>query len=303
MHSVRSSIAVRSVVSLCAVIISAGALPAHVSAQPPSSVSTACGEALTKPELARIIELSDLSTLPDTPSLERLEDEVTRHAEITAVLVRHHDRRGLFSLGLDAVEHSAVMPLQRDPTAFADRRWAPAISSDLLRRYLRNLHAEFTGTAVEPQWERYFSLSKQCSLSPARVAMVGYNAHITIDLARAVASSGTAADDIPDYYEIVDSIARDGDTIVSRTQEIYGADLGPLWRFYFVGEGLDRLAGSDVPSDLLLRAADSGYNTVTLANGFALQSPNSAPVAEAEMAALVQATDAALGVLSDFGGL
>ncbi|MCQ4118631.1 DUF5995 family protein [Rhodococcus sp. FXJ9.536] len=284
-------------------IVSTTALPTLVSAQPAGAVSTACGEALTQPEVARIVALSDLSTLPDTLSLGRLEDEVARHAEITAVLVRHHDRRGLFSLGLDAVEHSAVMPLQRDPTAFADRHWAHAISSDLLRRYLRNLHAEFTGAAVEPQWERYFSLSKQCSLSPARVAMVGYNAHITMDLARAVASSGTSTDDIPGYYKIVDSIARDGDTIVADTKDVYGADLGPLWRFYFVGEGLDRLAGSDVPSDLLLRAADSGYNTLTLANGFALQSPDSAPAAESEMAALVQANDAALGVLSDLGGL
>ena len=61
------------------------------------------------------------------------------------------------------------------------------------------------------------------------------------------------------------------------TKAEYDADLGPLWRFYFVGEGLDRLAGNSQPSELLLRAADSGYNTITLANGFALQNPQTRP--------------------------
>lgn len=267
-----------------------------------AAVSSACGTPLGPNEIQQIADLSDTSTLPGA-GLTRLEHAVDRHRRITEILVAHRDRRGLFSAGLDAVEYQAVLPLQRDPTALPDRVWSPAISGDLLARYLRNVHAEFTGAPVDPGWANYFTLTRQCDASPARVAMAGYNAHLTVDLAHAVDTSGTRSENIPDFYRIVDSIALHGDSIIAVTKDLYGGDLGPLWRFYFVGEGLDRLAGNDQPSRALLRAADSGYNTVTLANGLALQNPQTRPPTEQEIDILWRATDAALQTLSDLGGL
>lgn len=276
--------------------------PGSALAEPGESLSTACGSQLSNAEVGRIAELSDVTTL-NGAGLPPLETAVERHREITSILVSHHDWRGLFSIGLDAVEHEAVMPLQRDPAAFDNDEWAHSVSYELLRRYLVNVHAEFTGTLTDPAWNNYFTLTRQCDASPARVAMAGYNAHLTVDLAHAVAASGTTAEDVPDFYKIVDSIAVKGGSIVTLTKAEYDADLGPLWRFYFVGEGLDRLAGNSQPSELLLRAADSGYNTITLANGFALQNPQTRPGAEQEIDALWRTTDSALDVLSRLGGL
>jgi len=267
-----------------------------------ASESTACGTPLNANEIDAIVALSDTSTLSGA-GLPRLESAIDRHRRITEVLVAHQDWRGLFSIGLDAVEHEAVLPLQRDPAALPDRAWSPAISYDLLARYLRNLHAEFTGAPLDSAWGHYFTLTRECSASPARVAMAGYNAHLTVDLAHAVDTSATRPENIPDFYRIVDSIAVKGDSIVTLTENRYGAELGPLWRFYFVGEGLDRLAGNDQPSQSLLRAADSGYNTVTLANGFALQNPQLRPSTELEIDGLWRVTDGALRTLSDLGGL
>ncbi|AOW94564.1 hypothetical protein BFN03_07210 [Rhodococcus sp. WMMA185] len=286
-----------------AALPSTSAAPPSASAQSANATPQACGTPLTAAEIDRIASLSDLSTLPATSPLERLEDEVARHEEITEILVRQRDWRGLFSIGLDAVERAAVMPMQRDPESFGDRDWGHAISSDLLRRYLVNLHAEFTGAPVDPHWAPYFTMSRQCEASPAEVAMAGYNAHLTVDLAYAVAAAGTEQSDVPDYYRIVDAIALEADTIVEGTRNVYGADLGPLWSFYALGEGLDRLAGEGVASETLLRAADSGYNTVTLAHGFALQDSRTAPAAQTSIAMLHRAVDGAIGVLSDLGGL
>ncbi|GAB2654521.1 DUF5995 family protein [Prescottella soli] len=276
--------------------------PGPAAAAVATPVATACGTPLSATEIEHITDLSDTSTLSGS-GLARLETAIDRHRRITDILVAHRDWRGLFSVGLNAVEYEVVLPLQRDPAALPDRAWSPKISYDLLARYLRNLHAEFTGAPVDPPWANYFTLTRQCTQSPARVAMAGYNAHLTVDLAYAVDSSGTRPQNIPDYYKIVDSIAVKGDSIVTLTKALYGGDLGPLWRFYFVGEGLDRLAGNDQPSRQLLRAADTGYNTITLANGFALQNPQTRPAAEQEIDALWRATDHALEVLSDLGGL
>ncbi|NKY88599.1 DUF5995 family protein [Nocardia veterana] len=274
-------------------------VPAPASAQPPDS---ACGAPLSAAEIADIVRLSDTSTLSGS-SLQRLEQAVDQHRRITDILVGHRDRRGLLALGLDAVEQAAVMPLQRDPAAFADPEFAHRISLDLLLRFLRNVHGEFTGGPTEPQWTNYFALTRDCGLSPARVAMAGYNAHLTVDLANAVAAVHATPADAPDYFRIVDAIASKGSLIVDETKADYGGDLGPLWRFYFLGEGLDRVVGAGVGSGALLRLADAGANVVIFGNGLALQDPALEPATRTEIDVLWHSADAAFAVLSAAGGL
>ncbi|WP_433598803.1 DUF5995 family protein [Nocardia sp. CA-135953] len=261
-----------------------------------------CGTPLSADELDTIARLSDTSTLIGD-ALQRLETAVARHREITEILVAHRDRRGLFPLGLDGVEQSAVMPLQRDPSAFLDPAYAHAISLELLRRFLVNVHAAFTGAPVEPQWARYFELARRCEVSPARVAMAGYNAHLSVDLAHSVATVESKPENAPDYFEIVDAIAASGQVIIDRTKEIYNGDLGPLWRFYFVGEGLDLLLGAGVATGPLLRAADIGYNVVIYGNGLALEDPGLHDATAAEIRLLDDSVETALDVLTLLRGL
>lgn len=264
---------------------------------------TACGSTLSPADVSDIARLSDTSTITGADSLARLEQAVDRHHRITEILVAHRDLRGLFAVGLDSVEYAAVMPLQRDPAAFADREYAHAISTELLGRFLDNLHAEFTGGVAEPQWAHYFALARDCGVSRARTAMAGYNAHLTVDLTYSVAAVGSRPENAPDYFTIVAAIASAGDLIIDRTEAVYDADLGPLWRFYFVGEGLDQLFGAGVATEQLLIAADLGANTVIFANGLALQDPALAPAVRAEVTALWQAADLAFDALARINAL
>ncbi|GEM30504.1 hypothetical protein NN3_15110 [Nocardia neocaledoniensis NBRC 108232] len=280
------------------------AVPAVVAAPATAAVrDTACGSALSSSEVDDIVELSDTATITGADGLTRLEDAVDRHHRITEILSAHRDLRGLFAIGLDAVEYAAVMPLQRDPAAFLNREYAHAISTELLRRFLDNLHAEFTGGVTEPHWAHYFALAKDCGASRARTAMAGYNAHLTVDLAYSVAAVHSRPEHAPDYFKIVASIAAVGDVIIDRTKAVYGADLGPLWRFYFVGEGLDQLFGAGVATEQMLIAADLGANTVIFTNGLALQDPALAPGVRAEITALWQAADLAFEALARINAL
>lgn len=266
----------------------------------------ACGAPLAPATVAEIVELSDTSDLLDEntgSSLTRLERAVEQHRRITEILVAHRDRRGLLPLGLDAVEQSAVMPLQRDPRAFDDPEWAHRISLDLLARFLRNLHAEFTDAPADPQWAHYFALTRRCELSAARVAMAGYNAHLTVDLSYSVAATRATPAQARDHFTIVDAIAQQGFLIVDLTEAVYGGDLGPLWRFYFVGEGLDAVLGAGVATRPLLRLADAGANVVIFANGLALQDPAAAPAVAAEIDILWRSADAAFDLLATRGAL
>lgn len=262
----------------------------------------ACGAPLPADAVDDIVRLSDTTTLAGT-SLQHLEQAVEQHRQITEILVLHRDRRGLLAIGLDAVEQAAVMPLQRDPAAFADPEFAHRISLDLLLRFLRNVHAEFTGGATEPQWTHYFALTRDCGPSAPRAAMAGYNAHLTVDLANAVAAVHATTANAPDYFRIVDAIASKGPLIVEATNTNYGGDLGPLWRFYFLGEGLDAVVGAGLGSGALLRLADAGANVVIFANGLALQDPALEMTTRTEIDVLWRSADAAFAVLSANGGL
>ncbi|MFE5479786.1 DUF5995 family protein [Nocardia sp. NPDC056541] len=291
---------VSSAIAAC-VAAAALILPANPAAG--AAGDTACGSTLSQNDIDEIARLSNTSAISGADSLGRLEDAVARHHRITEILVEHRDLRGLFAIGLDGVEYAAVMPMQRDPAAFANREYAHAISSELLRRFLDNLHAEFTGGIAEPHWAHYFALARDCGASRARTAMAGYNAHLTVDLTYSVAAVGSRPENAPDYFKIVAGIASVGDVIIDRTKAAYGADLGPLWRFYFVGEGLDQLFGAGVATEQMLIAADLGANTVIFTNGLALQDPALAPAIRTEITALWQAADLAFEALARINAL
>ncbi|MEV4130301.1 DUF5995 family protein [Nocardia sp. NPDC049707] len=282
----------------CAILVALATPAASAPALTSAAVDAAvCGTALSPDELQTIADLSDTTTLAGD-SMQRSETAVDRQHRITEILVSHRDRRGLFPLGWDAVEQVAVMPVQRDPAAFADRDYAHAISYELLRRFLVNLHAEFTGGSVEPQWAHYFEMARQCEISGARVAMAGYNAQFTVDLAYSVAAVATKRENAPDYFKIVDAISATGDVIIDRTNEVYNADLGPLWRFYFIGEGLDLLVGKGVATKPMRRAVDLGYSVIVFDNGLALQDPGLHTATESEIRLLYGTTESAFDMLT-----
>lgn len=288
---------------VCGVLALSGASTAGADSARVSTIDAAeCGSPLSAAELDSIATLSETATLSGTP-LRRLEAAVDHLHRITEILVAHHDRRGLFPLGLDAVEQEAVMPLQRDPGAFSDSAYAHALSLELLRRFLDNLHGEFTGGPVASHWVRYFGLAHRCDISGARVAMAGYNAHLTVDLAYSVAAVGSRPDNAGDYFKLVDAIVGAGWLIIDRTKSVYNTDLGPLWRFYFVGEGLDLLVGRGVATGLMLRAADLGFNVIVFGNGLALQDPAVRDATAGEVQALFGTVGVAFEVLAQLRGL
>ncbi|TWS29111.1 hypothetical protein FK530_09880 [Tsukamurella conjunctivitidis] len=285
--------------AVAAALVTVSLFVAPASAAP----SPYCGTALTPAENARIVALSDPRALPTAPTFASLDDLAVRQRGIADILAAHRDRRGLFGVGMDGVIRDAVTPTQRNEAGLDDPRYTKSLSIDLVSRYLRAVHAQWTGGAVPQWWGNYFRLAARCELPPGRVAMAGYNAHITVDLAYTVAQTRSTPANALDFYRIVDSIAKNGNVIPERSKRIYDADLWGLWTFYFFGQGLDRLVGAGVASNLMLRAADDGYNTLTFANGLALQNPGVRPATEGAILALWQTGEIAFDVLSGLGGL
>ncbi|UGT42562.1 DUF5995 family protein [Nocardia yamanashiensis] len=261
-------------------------------------VRAACGTPLTDAEVDKLVSLSDLSTVNEATARQNLAVEAARNMEITQILTDHGDWRGLFGIGLLTIETQAVKPMLDQPGVFQNQPWVAALAESTLHHYLDSIHEEFVGAPKDPQWDRYYSLAKQCDASPARIAMAGYNAHLTVDLAYSIAATHATPENVADYYKILRANASCNTAVIDVTRQAYDADLGPLWRFYFVGEGLDQLAGAGVASGLLWRTANDGYDTVSLANGFALENPQTAPAAETAINAIWSTADTAFGVLA-----
>jgi len=133
--------------------------------------------------------------------------------------------------------------------------------------------------------------------------MSGYSAHIGVDLSHALAALGTKPENALDFFTIVDRIAQQGPTMVDATKSIYGGDLGPMWRGYFVGEGLDLVVGKGVASGWILRMVDVGLNSITFTNGLALQNPALVPATEVELDLEWRSADLTWQILSALRGL
>ncbi|WP_055477177.1 DUF5995 family protein [Gordonia sp. HS-NH1] len=290
--------------TLSVALLTAALLGTLIVAAPATSTAApaeTCGTELRPADRERLVALSTYERDSRDLPLLQLRRNVTKLYGIVDILTERRDRRGLFALGLAAVERDAVMPLQNNPRVFQTPQWAPVISLELLNRFLDAVRGEFGGGPVASQWRHYFDMAADCAVPGQRVAMAGYNSHITVDLAYATAASRATPGNARDFFFIVDAIAAHGNSIVTSTLREYGVDLGPIFRFYTVGEGLDRVAGAGRATGPMLRAADVGYNVLTFRNGLALQDGRAAAGARGDVRALWNTGETALTAFQRLG--
>lgn len=229
-----------------------------------STLSPAAAE-----RIARITEPFSAPTLPGPhASLSDLEAATQVSREVTRELQRAGDLRGVFGAGLDAIESEAVVPFERHATP-----WAPAISTNLIYPYLHAIHADFTGGPVPPQWKRYFDAARSGHLSADRVAMLGYNAHLSVDLAEAVAAAGSTEQNYPEFLAIVGTIADHADQLLDATRQSFGVEIVPIWSAVAVNPGL-RTA-----RDQVVLLGDQAYSSISFAHGLAIARSAVSPVA------------------------
>lgn len=276
-----TSLTVAGAVAVAVAVAVAPASPAGAALS--TTITTACGTPLSAAEVQQVVTLSDTTTITGATDLAKFDIAVARNQQLTAILARHKDYRGLFAVGLDAAERSSVVPLQHNPAAFADPRFGHALSPALLGRFLNAVHKQFLGQPNTPEWARYFDLAHQCSVSKVQIAMAGYNAHLNVDLAKSVAAvRGTKANE-GDYTMIIGVVALASPVIIEQTLIVYGANIAPVWQ-------------------VVIANAET-IASVAFAAGLALQVPALAPVTELALQGLWRATDAALPVLvAIYGG-
>lgn len=278
-----------------AVLFAPALTPAPALASAQTSTDSHSAASLTS-LAARIVELTEPYAAPTPPGLPgpgatlsdvRSAAEVSR--QVTALLSSAGDMRGSFGIGLDVVEEQAVLPFEENSS-----QWAQALSANLIYRYLSALHAEFSGGEVPEHWARYFELARanntSADASADRVAMAGYNAHLSVDLALAVADAGSTPENYEEFLRIVGVIGDTADEIVSRTKAAYRIDLAPLWEAAAVPvEPVGPQA-----RDTAVRIGDQAFSSIAFANGLGLAKPETRAASWASVRSLWGSVDAVI---------
>jgi hypothetical protein len=199
-------------------------------------LSTPCGEAYPSDVVAQLLSLSDTATLQTVPDLE------FRLRRISDIFAAYQDPRGTFPSVYRATTEFAVLSVADG--AYTDEARAIRLSVAFGKRYLFNLHDYLKGKIPEYHWKQYYDLSQRCGFSKTRIAVAGINAHLTVDLARAVADAAAGPDFEADYITFGEILGNATPNIVLYLRENFGMETAYLFSGLFLGDILDPVFGS-----------------------------------------------------------
>ncbi|MAA80651.1 MAG: hypothetical protein CL916_15450 [Deltaproteobacteria bacterium] len=195
-----------------------------------------CGDrALTAEEYIDILEYSDSS------SIQSIEDLETRITDIRDIFVDAKDHRGLFAVFYAPITQRGVAAVQSGQ--FAHSFWSQELMIDFAARYLDNLREHLLDGNVSNAWERYYDLTADCSASPTRVAAVGVNTHLLVDLPKSLASISSDASQQQDYENFGLVLVDAAPVLTQDLDNAYGTNSGPFFNGYFLGDWVDAAWG------------------------------------------------------------
>jgi len=203
---------------------------------------TPCGEVYPQEVTDELLALSDTATLSLVPDLQY------RLTRIAGIFSSYNDVRGLFPSVYRATTEFAVQSLLDG--AYNDEAKAIHVSVAFGKRYLFNLHNYLRGKTPEYHWKQYYDLCERCGYNKARIATSGINAHLTVDLARAIRDAHCDQAFQEDYITFGEILGDATPNIVQYLKDGYGLDMESLFSGLFVGEALDPVFGENFTRNL-----------------------------------------------------
>lgn len=182
-----------------------------------------------------------LLSLSDTSTLHSVADLEFRLKSIFQVFATYSDPRGTFPAVYLATTELAVLSLEEG--VYSDPEKAERLSVYFGKRYLFNLHDHIKGKTPEYHWRQFYSLATRCGNHKTRIAVSGINAHLTVDLARAVADAGAGPEFEQDYIVFGEMLSKATTNIVQYLREGFDIDADYLFNGLFLGDLLDPVFG------------------------------------------------------------
>lgn len=225
----------------------------------------------TKVELKNVIskeEINELLILSDTSTLKKEDQVLYRLNRITEIFQRKNDNRGLFPLVYAQTTKQALLSLQNEPEVYTDLQKAKDITIAFAKRYLFGLHDHLSGAEPEYHWKNYYALCNT-NLPRMRITSAGLNAHLTVDLARAVYDVNGDKNFEADYLKFGEALVKATPYIIDELKKQYNTESAYLLNGLFLGDILDPIFGEDFTTQLAFQF----IRTEAFQNGQYLLSP------------------------------
>ena len=211
-------------------------------------------------------DINQLLVLSDSRSLKQYADFEQRIRQIQSVFAQHQDPRGAFPTLYLATTESITAGLTAGE--FRDAHYSNELFYVFAQSYLDPLHDHLLGRELEPQWRYYYHAAQSGDTTVALLALIGANAHITVDLPQAIADTQGSIAYQNGFSSVSDYITDSLSTINAELLRVYGEDLEPLYR------DVDRWLGDGAAVDLAVRLS----RDTAFAHGISLQIPEESAV-------------------------
>lgn len=188
-------------------------------------------------------EYIDLLEYSDTSDLQSIQDLETRITDIRDIFVDAGDHRGLFAVFYAPITQQGVAAVQSGQFNYSF--WAQELMIDFAARYLDNLREHLLDGDVSGSWERYYDLTADCSASPTRVAAVGVNTHLLVDLPKSLAAISSNANQQQDYENFGLVLVGAASILTQDLDNAYGTNSAPFFNGYFLGDWVDAAWGQN----------------------------------------------------------
>jgi len=209
-----------------------------------------CGGSLTEEQYQELLDLSDITTFGT------YQDAPFRTRRIADVFAEAGDRRGIFaSMYVTITDESTRSTLAGE---YENQELAEQLVYVFAKRYLDPLHKYLLGVETEAKWGRYFDLAMDCGNSNLYVLGTGVNTHLTYDLPLTLLEIGAT-----DGFE--DDFMYFGELLVEKTEEStdllfeqQGVDASDFFNGFFVGDGIDSIAGEQTTARFIFQYVRGG---------------------------------------------
>lgn len=240
------------------------------------SAYSACASKLSSDAYSDLLELSDPNALK---TIEDVRETITA---IAKTFTAADDRRGIFSVMYLEITEAAVSAINGGE--FGDTQLASKLTIRFLQRYLEALRSNLEGKQFEDankNWNSYYTLADDCSVSGLRVLASAINTHLTFDLPYAVAEVGAPDQFREDFIKFGDILIKRKKASTDRLWEAYGIDAVDFFEGFFLGKAFDQIFGEGSASQM-------GFQVIRLeawAHSRNLQNPVLKPVSSAAIQA------------------
>ncbi len=185
-------------------------------------------------------DFNELLELCDTATFDAFVDFEYRISRIQEIFASNNDNRGAFPTVYKMITAGAIESMNAG--LYEDPVYSEKFAVDFSERYMVYLKNHLLGNPIEFHWESYYENAFN-GTNITKLVLQGINAHLTIDLTRALGYTGVYPEFRQDWIAFGDNTVKNVPSFLEELKEDYNTDASEMFGLFFVGDIIDGFMG------------------------------------------------------------